>query len=606
VAKQAREAVEALKLRREAKAREDAAKAVEEKAKRIQEFEAAGKNAPEKELEKTLQALKALAAELDATAAACHPSLRESVDAARAQARGALERLEGRLQELVYLRAAISWERGYGDVESVRATLRRAAENGPRQEIRDKAREMDAGIVRYLEEAETAFRRGTEALEKAKLSAGDARDGLFEEALVLLKIVALDHPRSPLAPGVQLPIWIETTPEGAAVRVEGRAEEARTPALLLYGPKEGLRMLVERPGFIPVPVEANASAAVVRLLLRRQFLWTTRMADAVDRGPAVAGGRAFVGCHDGGLYAVSFEGGKPVRAWPPFRVDDIGGVKATPTVWDDRVVFCPANLTRVHALQAGSGEPAWDPLPTERPVNHAAVGVEGTPLLLVGDLGGTLYAVNGKTGKLSWKLAVGEEGEGVRSPPAVFPARGWAFVGTSRGALVKVDFRNGQKVWRVPTGLAVNVSPVAAGDLVLVAVGSRLVAYDPTPREPPAAPRWSASMLTEVSPPAVLRGLAHVTERGGSYRVIRLVDGKETLTAALANLSTAPVTPVPLERNVVVAHGNVLYALDVRSAKAEVLWTLEAPGPINDPVVARDGVVYLTTSAGDLCATLTD
>ncbi|MHC5037128.1 MAG: outer membrane protein assembly factor BamB family protein [Planctomycetota bacterium] len=575
--------------------------------KRIDAAREAGTGGDEKAVEKAKETIREAETELKNLAKSCPESLKETLGQKEAAVVSALKALDERLAQVFYLRGALEWNQPQPDSVAARGHFKKSIEIVGDRGFGRKSKRMVDVIDRYLKDASATYQKGKSSLHRARKGAPSQRQTHLTRALEYLRTVVEEYSKAPVALQVEYPVWVETVPPGSMLRVEGKVEPVAAPALLMYDPAKGLMITAKRAGFNPAKAKANGTLARLRLELERGFLWRMATDENIDRGPAGDGERMFFGCRDGGLYAYDTSGlEKPKIAWPSFRVRDIGGIKTTPLSWAGKVVFCSANLGELWALDAISGRRAWGPLRFERMAEHTPAGLAKSPFLLVGDIGGTLYAVNGNTGALAWKVQATKPGEGIRSTPVIDQTRGVAFAGTTKGGLLKVSLKDGAGIWRVPTGLGASVQPALVGDRVLAVVGSRLFIYDALSSEVPKKPLWTTGGFYDFASPAVTRGSIHLTDRNGTYRIIRARDGNEILSISFGVSGKEPVTPLPVGDRVVLASGSKLSVWRIEGARAHRLWQVDVEGTINNPVIAQQGKVLFTTAEGSYGAVLLD
>jgi outer membrane protein assembly factor BamB len=134
----------------------------------------------------------------------------------------------------------------------------------------------------------------------------------------------------------------------------------------------------------------------------------------IESSPLISDGIAYIGAHNGRLYAVTMDKGQ--EAWDFQAADDIKGSVAKS---GDTIVF--------------------------------------------GDYSGTLYALSASTHKLIWRQRVGKRlygGPGISGNTVV--------VGDVGGAVIALDLRNGRQLWRHPVRAAVYSSPAIANDRVYI------------------------------------------------------------------------------------------------------------------------------------------
>lgn len=135
--------------------------------------------------------------------------------------------------------------------------------------------------------------------------------------------------------------------------------------------------------------------------------WRTALPDYCQCGPTTVGGRTFVGCFDGNLYALGRRGQIEWTA-------EIGGFAKGGIGVADGTVYADGGR-KLHALSADSGEKRW----------HVDVGTTGDhPPVIVGD---TVYTGGDRLRALKPDGGVGTDG--FRVEPARFTAEVGTYVG---------------------------------------------------------------------------------------------------------------------------------------------------------------------------------
>lgn len=182
-------------------------------------------------------------------------------------------------------------------------------------------------------------------------------------------------------------------------------------------------------------------------------------------GASVAGDRVYVGGHDGYVYALDVATGKMLWEFPTR-----GRVGSTPALHGDRV-FVGSSDGFLYALGTVDGSLAWKASSGRGTFRHLSYGgIRSSPavalgLVFAGGCNGRVRALDEHTGALRWTLDGGTEG--VYSSPAL--AGDTLFVGTDglrQSALLAVDARTGDIVWRFPTSGQVFSTPAVAGGAV--------------------------------------------------------------------------------------------------------------------------------------------
>jgi outer membrane protein assembly factor BamB len=149
----------------------------------------------------------------------------------------------------------------------------------------------------------------------------------------------------------------------------------------------------------------------------------------------VAGGRLYLGTHDGRLLALDPARGE--RVWA-FEAGD--AILAAPTVADGRVFFGSYDK-HVYALDAATGQLAW-----KRDTKGAVVSTPAVvgDRVVIGNRGYDLLGLETRTGEPAWKRYFWFSW--VESSPSV--REGVAYVGSSDAASVSAyDVRTGERRW---------------------------------------------------------------------------------------------------------------------------------------------------------------
>ena len=291
----------------------------------------------------------------------------------------------------------------------------------------------------------------------------------------------------------------------------------------------------------------------------------------------------------------------------------LAGVCATPIVaWPQSSQFRGGAAHT--GFYATSGVPAFGGvqwrLPTPAPVRSSPT-IAGN-LLYIGSAGGTLYAIDVKTGDVKWKRDVGSA---IMSTPAV--ANGRVFVTGYDGSLRALGAADGRPLWTFRSGKPIRLawgfesgetyisSPALAGSLVLF--GSRdgnLYAVDATTgRE-----RWRyAAGARLYSSPAVANGAVFVGGQDGVLHAVALSDGKlkwqfrtegTTLHSADFGFDRTTIQSSPAVGQGIVyvgARDGFLYAVD--AITGQLRWKMDHKVSwVNSSPAVYDGLVYAGSS----------
>lgn len=183
--------------------------------------------------------------------------------------------------------------------------------------------------------------------------------------------------------------------------------------------------------------------------------------DVFTSSPAVAGGKVFFGCGDGGIYAVDAATG--VLQWQ-HRTGDV--VHASPAVADG-TVFVGSWDSRLYALDIESGLLKWSFQAGLDPAIHNQEGFQSSPAVVdgvvyVGCRDAHVYALDAASGRRLWDYPTSKSW--VIGTPAV--RDGTVYVGTSDSArFMALDARSGRLKFNFDAKAYVFSSAALAGGL---------------------------------------------------------------------------------------------------------------------------------------------
>ena len=121
--------------------------------------------------------------------------------------------------------------------------------------------------------------------------------------------------------------------------------------------------------------------------------------------------------------------------------------------WSGSLIFVPSFGDHIQALDAASGERAWQRRVEARLV--AGVGV-GAGMVVVGDAGGMVSAFDTDSGDRLWSVQVGGD---VSARPVI--AIGRVIVRTADGQILGLDSATGEILWRVRRTVPSLLLPIA-------------------------------------------------------------------------------------------------------------------------------------------------
>jgi len=319
--------------------------------------------------------------------------------------------------------------------------------------------------------------------------------------------------------------------------------------------------------------------------------WRFKTGGKVRSSPAVVGGIVCFGSEDGYLYGLSANKGQLL-----WKFKTAGEVSSSPAVADDIVYFLGGD-DAFYALELKTGQQQWKyqagrDLPFEAMKGDPRTWdyFSSSPTVtndraFFGSGDGNLYALNRKTGKLTWKFRT--EGR-IRSSPAV--DGGVVFVGSFDRQFYAIDSQTGNLKWRIQVGGPIQSSP-AVGD-GLVYFGARdgfLHAVDSqTGQEVWKADHQGSWVVTS---PAVAQGMVFAGSSDGEF--VQALDARTGVEQwrfkTGGNVFSSPA--VVGEALYFGAFNVRLYALDIQHGKLQAVNVAESA--INSSPVLVDGVLYV-------------
>jgi len=313
--------------------------------------------------------------------------------------------------------------------------------------------------------------------------------------------------------------------------------------------------------------------------------WKARLPDAVESTAAIVDGWVYVGCNDGGLYALNLDDGK--EKW---KHKTESPVRSSPTVAHG-VVYSGNDEGVMHALEATTGKVKWT-FKTGGEI-FSSVNVHDQRLYF-GSYDENLYCL-GIDGKLAWKHPTAGR---VHGTPALI--EGHVLVAGCDEFLHVVRANDGMAVRSVDLGSMSGASAAVDGARVVVGTfGNQVVAVDwKTGRrlwsfEDPERPfpfLSSAAITTEF---AVIGG------RDKRVRAFDPSDGKVRWSfSTRGKVDGSPVICGP--RVFFASEDGVLYAIDLR--KGTQSWRYESGSAFAaSPALASDLLVIGTLDGDVLC-----
>lgn len=188
-----------------------------------------------------------------------------------------------------------------------------------------------------------------------------------------------------------------------------------------------------------------------------QIKWTLKLGNSLWSAPTSNGKMVFVASLDHMLYAVD-----PATQAVAWKVDLGGSSLGAATVSEDgSTVYAGSFGKKVAAIDAATGAVRWNAA--------AADWVWGAPVqdgdtLYAADISGRVYSLGTTHGKNAWP-DVRPDGP-ITASPLVLPDG--VLIATESGSIFAYD-RTGVESWNLSIGGQIYTTPVATGDLILIA-----------------------------------------------------------------------------------------------------------------------------------------
>jgi outer membrane protein assembly factor BamB len=250
--------------------------------------------------------------------------------------------------------------------------------------------------------------------------------------------------------------------------------------------------------------------------------WEHPLSDRVwGSGPAAEGGRAYVGCVDGCVHALSLADGTEVGRWCGHPHGLLGGgadVLSSPLLAGGELVFGSDDQS-IYGVALGGG-PGWSLRTGGILHDNGACACAGTAYMPSRD--GKLYALGLADGAQRWAFQAPKP---FNTVPACDGQRVWAGDGDSR--LYCLSAASGQPLWSFQTGgKGLMSSPALGGDGSVVFGSSDHQVYCLDAAT--GALRWRAATGDVVlASPLITGATVWIGSYDGSFRALALADGRE-------------------------------------------------------------------------------
>ena len=328
---------------------------------------------------------------------------------------------------------------------------------------------------------------------------------------------------------------------------------------------------------------------------RGELWWRFTTKSSIYAAPTVVDGVAYVGSHDGFLYAVDTQ-----TAQEKWKFDAGRALESTPAVAGGTIYFgsgcigggaqgCgdpPGSDYYFYALDLETGQEKWR-FKTEGAIVSSPLLADG--LVYFGSEDQHLYALDARTGQEKWRFKAEDS---LWSSPALadgllYFGAGCNYCGSLEDThLYAVDSQTGQEIWRFETGGWVESTPAVADGTVYFGSGDRHVyAVDSKTGQE----RWRFETEGGVQASlAVDAGLVFVASRDQQLYALDSQSGQEVWKFETGGMLYGPA----VADGVVYVGSNDLYVYAVEAQTGRELWTVEVFSKCNDAPVVGDGVVY--------------
>jgi len=330
--------------------------------------------------------------------------------------------------------------------------------------------------------------------------------------------------------------------------------------------------------------------------------------------PVAAAGRVFTMDAEGLISAFDAETGR--RAWQlqPADLNVDGGLLGGGLAYNGGWLFATMSTGHVLGINASSGTEIWRQS-LRLPLRAAPTVADGRVIVVSAD--NQLYALDGQTGRPSWRHAGFFEGTGLLGGPSPAVADGVVVVPYSSAEVFGLRLDNGRPLWsdtvqrpRRTEALAqindIDGHPVIEGDQVYVAgYGGQMAAIELRR----GVRLWDLDLGSTQAPWVAGDFIYALTTRSEVVSLLR-ENGRIRWVSPLPRLSdpdeptSLPITwtgPLLVGDRLLIAGSNG-EALSVSPYNGEILGRLALPGPVLIPPIAAGGRVYFLTENAELLA----
>jgi hypothetical protein len=379
---------------------------------------------------------------------------------------------------------------------------------------------------------------------------------------------------------IQVPLRVESSPAGAAVKVNGK-DAGPAPVLLHYGWGVPTTVSVEAAGFEPLVRVLDSTTGVpvthIEARLTPKVLWTISLEGNYEARPLAVGGDALV-CDRAGRF--SLHAGNDGHVIWSRHLNDVEGVRSQPAYDGERILVVFVN-GRVVWLDPRDGIVMGEEQ-AARPLGDVAAGA-GSAAVAVS----TPAVLGFVRGRRAWETPLA-----AAPTTSVVFGHGAFWVGLPRATLVRLDPASGRATSHaIPDATATVVAlTVAESGLLVCLSDGRLIALDAS-----GARRFTAENLGDLGPaPAEAAGVVCVSDRRGRVTMLDAVTGAPRGSVSLGREPAGGL--VSFGGQVIATTGDGrMWVLDPTVGRVRVDAPISGKGLLMPTPIGADDVVLVAT-----------
>jgi outer membrane protein assembly factor BamB len=313
--------------------------------------------------------------------------------------------------------------------------------------------------------------------------------------------------------------------------------------------------------------------------------WTFKAGAAVTKNISIVGDSVFVSSDDGILRSLQLDSGTP--RWEV----SLGGGLSGPSVIG-AIVYATDGNGIVQAVDATTGSRRWQ---STSQVVGATSASFGDNRVYLGTSDGALVALDARDGTQLWRTRVSASGDIVNSPAF---SNGIVFAGTAVDGFYALDAANGAVRWRFDTGQDVTGTAVATDTAVYIGSGTEartghLWALDPAT----GGVLWKVD--DPISTPAIADGIGYSVSGIGIVTARDLTTGIERWRIQLSGPVRAPALSQGILYLQADGHHQI-FAID--AATGGELWHFDLDSSNVCCTAVAKGSVFVGTNNGTVYA----